>query len=57
MVEAPRQTQIIVTQPVTSSGLGAYDCSLNELEKRVINITNEPIIAMILLVLGESVSS
>jgi hypothetical protein len=57
IVEAPRQTQIIVTQPATRSGLGTKSISLNELKARVTNIKNEPTIAIILLVLGESVSS
>ena len=54
---APKQTHITVTTPVINSAEGAESIGVNELINIVKNKTTEPIRAMVLLVLGESLSS
>jgi hypothetical protein len=56
-VDAPRQTQIMVTIPAIRSGDGERATSVEELKIRVRNIISEPTIAMSLLLLGLSFSS
>lgn len=54
---APKQTHITVTTPVINSAEGAESIGVNEFTNIVRNKTTDPIRAMLLLVLGESLSS